>query len=185
MDEYNSPNIDPNLNDQQFRLNKIIEVRDYFIGEIQDRELMSKRLSKYIVSFNYFDNCYWSSCRNSKCKFQSCIFNFHRNSKKSLKDNRNKKKKHNKIFILTRSKLNTVKSKISEALINSEISHEDFITIINEEKSYHELKESIRMMKTQRSDTEKNYLIEEGKKKGTDEAIKRNEFVNNSLKSEI
>ena len=41
------------------------------------------------------------------------------------------------------------------------------------------------MMKTQRSDTEKNYLIEEGKKKGTDEAIKRNEFVNNSLKSEI
>ena len=55
MDEYNSPNIDPNLNDQQFRLNKIIEVRDYFIGEIQDRELMSKRLSKYIVSFNYFD----------------------------------------------------------------------------------------------------------------------------------
>ena len=48
-------NIYPNLNDQQFRLNKISEVRDYFIGEIKERELMSKRLSKYIPSFDYFD----------------------------------------------------------------------------------------------------------------------------------
>ena len=49
-------NINPNLNDQQqFRLNKISEVRDYFIGEIKERELMSKRLSKYIASFDYFD----------------------------------------------------------------------------------------------------------------------------------
>ena len=39
MVEYNSPNIYPNLNDQQhFRLNKINEVRDYFIGEIRERE---------------------------------------------------------------------------------------------------------------------------------------------------
>ena len=36
--------------------------------------------------------------------------------------------------------------------------------IINEEKKYQELKESIRMMKSQRSDTEKNNLVEEGKK---------------------
>ena len=43
----------------------------------------------------------------------------------------------------------------SELLINSEISHKDFITIINEEKHYQELKESIRMKKTQRSNTEK------------------------------
>ena len=48
-------NIYPSLNDQQFRLNKISEVRDYFIGEIKERELMSKRLSKYIASFDYFD----------------------------------------------------------------------------------------------------------------------------------
>ena len=46
--------------------------------------------------------------------------------------------------------------------INSEIIHEDFITIINEEKKYRELKESIRMMNSQRSGTEKNNLIEEG-----------------------
>ena len=53
--EYNSPNICQNLNDQQFRMNKISEVRDYFIGEIKERELMSKRFIKYIASFDYFD----------------------------------------------------------------------------------------------------------------------------------
>ena len=42
-----------------------------------------------------------------------------------------------------------VRSKISEALINNEINHEDFMTIINEERNYRELKESIRMMKGQ------------------------------------
>ena len=48
--------------------------------------------------------------------------------------------------MLARSKLNNIESKISEALINNEISHEDFMMIINEEKKYRELKESIRMM---------------------------------------
>ena len=57
--------------------------------------------------------------------------------------------------MLARSKLNSRYSKICEALINDEISHEDFVTIINEEKNYRELKESIRMMNSQRSDTEK------------------------------
>ena len=51
--------------------------------------------------------------------------------------------------MLARSKLNCIESKISEALISSQISHEDFITIINEERNYRELKESIRMMKGQ------------------------------------
>ena len=49
--------------------------------------------------------------------------------------------------MLARSKLNSIESKIPEALINSEMSHEDFTAIINEEKNYHELKESIRMIK--------------------------------------
>ena len=84
--------------------------------------------------------------------------------KKLLKTTRNKKKKHNKTVMLARSKLNSIESKISEALINNEISHEDFMTIINEEKIYRELKESIGMMNSQRSDAEKNDLIEEGKK---------------------
>ena len=66
MDDFNkTPNIYPNLNaiplnanisnEQQFRLNKINEIKDYFIAEIKERELMSKRLSKYIASFDYFD----------------------------------------------------------------------------------------------------------------------------------
>ena len=60
MDECNSHNIYLNLsantsNEQQFRLNKINETKDYFIAEIKERELMSKRLSKYIASFDYID----------------------------------------------------------------------------------------------------------------------------------
>ena len=102
--------------------------------------------------------------------------------KKFLKTIRNKKKKHNKIVMLARSKLNSIESKISEALINNEISHEDFMTILNEEKKYQELKESIRMMNSQRSDAEKISLIEEGKKIGINEVIKRNEIIKNSLK---
>ena len=54
---FEAPNIYPNLNDQQFRLNKINEVKNYFIAEIKETELMSKRLSKYIASFDYFDKC--------------------------------------------------------------------------------------------------------------------------------
>ena len=84
--------------------------------------------------------------------------------------------------MLTRSKSNSIESKISEALTNNEISHEDFMTILNEEKKYRELKESIRMMNSQRSDAEKVSLIEEGKKIGINEVIKRNEIINNSLK---
>ena len=55
-------------------------------------------------------------------------------------------------------------------------------SIINEEKNYRELKESIRMMNSQRSDTEKINLIEEGIKIGINEVIKRNEIINNGLK---
>ena len=84
--------------------------------------------------------------------------------KKLLKTTRNKKKKHNKIVMLARSKLNSIESKTSEALINNEIIHEDFMTIINEEKKYRELKENIRMMNSQRSDVENISLIQEGKK---------------------
>ena len=51
--------------------------------------------------------------------------------------------------MLARSKLNSIESEISETLINNQISHEDFITIINEERNYRELEESIRMMKGQ------------------------------------
>ena len=51
----------PNLNEiplndpQHFGLNKINEIKDYFVTEIKERELMSKRLSKYIAFCDYFD----------------------------------------------------------------------------------------------------------------------------------
>ena len=57
---HETPNMYLNLNaimsnKQQLRLNKISEIKDYFVAEIQERELMSKRLSKYIASFDCFD----------------------------------------------------------------------------------------------------------------------------------
>ena len=67
MDDFNkAPNIYRNLsaallnaanisNQQQFRLNKINEIKDYFLVEIRERELISKNLSKYIASLDYFD----------------------------------------------------------------------------------------------------------------------------------
>ena len=188
MTECDSHNMYPNLsttqsNDQQFRLDKINEIKDYFIAEIKERELMSKRLSKYIASFDYFDKLLivlsLATASISIASFTtvigapvgmmsvSCSLAFSITSgfvNKFLKTTRNKKKKHNKIVMLARNKLNSIESKISEVLINNEISHEDFMFILNEQTKYRELKESIGMMNSQRSDAEKISLIEEGKK---------------------
>ena len=41
-------------NEQQFRLNKINKIKDYFVAEIKEREIMSKRLTKYIAFFIFF-----------------------------------------------------------------------------------------------------------------------------------
>ena len=54
--------------------------------------------------------------------------------KKLLKTTRSKKKKHNKISMLARSKPNSMETKISKALIKNEINHEDLTTIIDEDK---------------------------------------------------
>ena len=158
---------------------------------------MSKRLSKYIASFDYFDKSLIvlsvTTGSISIASFAtvigapvgmmsaSCSLAFSITTgfvKKFLKTIRNKKKKHNKIVMLARSKLNSIESKISEALINNDISFEDFMTIINGEKKYQELKESISMMKSQRRDVEKINLIGKGKKIGINEVIKRNEIIN-------
>ena len=69
--------------------------------------------------------------------------------KKLLKANRNKKNNHNKVVMLARSKLNSKESKIFKALTNNQISHENFITIINEKRNYRELGKSIMMIKCQ------------------------------------
>ena len=68
--------------------------------------------------------------------------------KKLLGVTRNKKKQHNKYFILAKSKLNSIETLISQALIDLEIiSHEEFKTIVNEKEKYEKMKESIKMIK--------------------------------------
>ena len=150
-------NMYPNLsatpsNEQQFRLNKINEIKDYFVAEIKERKLMSKRVSKYIASFDYFDKSLialsvatgsisivsFATVIGAPVGMMSARFSLAFSVttgivKKLLKRTRNEKKKL--IVMLARSRLNDIESKISEALINNEISHEDFMTIINEEIS--------------------------------------------------
>ena len=83
--------------------------------------------------------------------------------KKLLKITRNKKKKHSKIVMLATSKLNSIESKISEALINSEIVMKTVWQLFIKKK-ISRIKRKIRLMNSQRSDNEKINLIEEGKK---------------------
>ena len=132
----------PNLNaiplshQQQFRLNKINEIKDYFVAKIKEKELMSKRLSKYIASLDYFNKSLivlsittgsisiasFATVIEAPVGIVSASLAFSISTgtvKKLLKTTRNKKKKHNKIFMLARSKLNSTESKISERLINN------------------------------------------------------------------
>ena len=140
-----------NLDNQQFRINKINEIKEYLIAEIKERELISKRLSKYIAFFDFFDKSLTvlsaTTVSISIASFATVIktpvgiasaslsLAFSLSTalvKKLLKTARKKKKKHNKIVMLARSKLNSIERKISESLVNNQISHEDFLTIINE-----------------------------------------------------
>ena len=63
-----------------------------------------------------------------------------------LKLTKNRKKKHNKIIVLAKNKLNTIDTLLSSALNDSEISHEEFTNIINEENIYEIIKENIKSM---------------------------------------
>ena len=134
---------------------------------------MIKRLSKYIASFDYLIILSGTTGSISIASLATVIgapaaivsasftLAFLISTgiiKKLLKTTRNKNRKLNKIVILAKSKLNSIESKVSEALVNNEMSHEDLMTIINEETKYWEQKESIRMMHCQRSDTEKIWL---------------------------
>ena len=105
---------------------------------------MSKRLSKYIVSFEYLDkSLIVLSVATSSISIASFVtvigtpvgimsascslaFSITTGFVKKFLRKINKKKKHSKIVMLARSKLNSIESKISEALTNNEIRHEDF-----------------------------------------------------------
>ena len=150
-------NMSPNLsatpsNEQQFRLKKINEIKD-FVAEIKERVVLSKSLSKYIASFDYFDKSlivlsvttgsisiasfatFIGAPVGMTSTSSSLAFSITTGIvKKLLKTTRNQKK--HKTVLLARSKLNSIENKISEALINNEISHEHFLPIINEKKKY-------------------------------------------------
>ena len=159
---------------EQTKLNKITEIKNYFLAGIRERELISKHFSKYIAFLDYFDKSLnvlsilsgsisivsFASVIGAPSRIigASFVFIFSITSgfvKRILKKLRYQKKKHNKIVILARSKLNSTENKIYKALIYNEISHEDFEKIINQEKKYPELKESIIMINSQRSDVKK------------------------------
>ena len=116
-----------NLNNQQFRLNKISEIEDYFIAKIKERELMSKKRSKYISFFDYFGKLLillsvtsggvsiasFATVIGAPVRIKSASLSLAFSLctglvKKFLKATRNKKKKHNKIVMLARSKLNSI-----------------------------------------------------------------------------
>ena len=121
-------NIYPNLNEQQrFKLNKISKIKDYFVSEIKERESMSEKLSKYLVYFEYFDKTLivLSVTTGSfsiasfvtvigapvgivSAHFSLAFSIFTGIVKKLLNIARNKTKKHYKIVMLARSKLNSI-----------------------------------------------------------------------------
>ena len=154
-----------NLSDQtKFKLNEINKTKDYLNSEIQERKIMSKKFSKYIAAFDYFDKTLIvlsaTSGGISIISFTSVIgvpiviasssfsllFYLTTGIVKKL-ITRNKTKKHNKIVMLAKSKLNSIETLILQALIDLEISHEEFKTIVNEEERYGKMKEKMKVMK--------------------------------------
>ena len=144
MSERNSVEIP--LNDQaKFRLIEINKIKNYFNTEIQERKTMSKKLSKYIAAFDYIDKTLivlsatsgginiisFTSVTGIPAELASASFTlvFSLTTgivKKLLKITRKKEKKHNKIVILAKSKLNNAETLMSQSLIDLDISHEEF-----------------------------------------------------------
>ena len=156
-----------NLTDQtKFRSNKISKIENYFIEEINQRKLWSKKLSKYVVAFDYIDKVLivLSATSGGVCIISSVsvvgattwlagasftlIFSLTTGIiKKLLSITRNKKKKQNKILMLTKNKLDSIKTLVWQALIDMEISHKEFITILKEKDKNEKMKESEMQMK--------------------------------------
>ena len=144
------------MSDQtKFRLNEINKIKDYFNSEIQERKIMSKKLSKYIAAFDYIDKTLvvlsatsggistisFTSVTGIPARLASASFTliFSLTTgiiKKLLKITRKKKNKYNKIVMLAKSKLNSIETSMSQALIDLDISHEEFKTIVNDPQKF-------------------------------------------------
>ena len=146
----------------KYRLDEINKIRDYFDNEIRERKDLIKKLNKYIVSFDYLDKIFialsasfgtliiasYASVVGTSAGIAgsslTLIFTIGTGISKSLlKLTKKRKKKHNKIIVLAKNELNTIDTSLSSALNDSEISHEEFTNIINEENIYEIIKESM------------------------------------------
>ena len=132
------------------RLSEIIEIENCFHQVINQRKLCIKKISKYVTTFDYTDKIFTvlsvTTGRVSIISFTSVtgapvgiastlIFSLTTGIiKKLLSITRNEKKKHDKILMLAKSKLSSIEILVSQALIDMEISHEEFNTILKKKK---------------------------------------------------
>ena len=147
------------------RLNGINKIKDYFNNEINERKDIIKKLNKYIVSFDYLDKIFIALSASvgtlSIASYATVvglpvgiagssltlIFTISTGINKSLlKVTKKRKKKHNKINSLAKSKLNMIDTLLSSALNDSKISNEEFANIITEKNTYENMKENIKDM---------------------------------------
>ena len=150
-------------NQTKFWLSKIIGIENYFHQEINQRKRCSKKLNKYVTVFDYIDQALivlsaanggvsiilFISIIGAPVVIASASFTliFSLTTgiiRKLLNITRNKKKKHDEILILAKNKLNSIETLISWALIDMEISHEEFVTILNEKDKYEKMKDNLR-----------------------------------------
>ena len=144
----------------KLRLSEIIGIGNYFYQEINRRKSCSKKLSKYIAVFYYIDEALivlsTTSGGVSIISFTSIvgapvgiasagftlIFSLTTGiTKKLLNITRKKKKKHDKILMLAKSKLNSIEILISQALNDMDISHKEYIIILKEKDKYERMKD--------------------------------------------
>ena len=147
----------------KYRLDEINKIRYYFNNEIKERKDIIKKLNKYLVSFDYLDKIFIalsSSFVTLSIASQAAVIGIPAGntgasltliftigtgiSKSLLKVTKNRKKKHNKIIVLAKSKLNTTDTLLSNALNDSKISYEDFTNVITEKNIYENIKENIK-----------------------------------------
>ena len=147
----------------KYRLDEINKTRDYFTDEINERKNILKKLNKYLVTLDYLDRIFITlSASFGTLSVAShatlvgipvgiagasltLIFTISTGVNKSLlKVTKKRKKKHNKIIALAKSKLNTIDTLLSRALNDSKISHEEFTSIITEKNIYENIKENIK-----------------------------------------
>ena len=151
------------INQVKFRLDEISKIEIYFTKEINQRKSCSKKLSKYVAAFDYIDKILivlstatggvsislFTSVVGALVGIASANFTliFSLTTgiiKKLLNTTRNKKKKHDKIFMFAKSKPNSIETLISQALIDMEISHEEFITILKDKDKFEKMKDNLR-----------------------------------------